>query len=74
MPVFKNVLEVFQKEQPEDDVLVFRCLHRAPQPVGRQPEPVGEFEVAVYVFRRVFLLRHNPPLPDKPGFYRTASF
>lgn len=53
MPVFKSVLEVFQKEQPEYDVLVFRCLHRAPQPVGRQPEPVGEFEVA-FTFSAAF--------------------
>lgn len=30
LPVFKSVREVFQKEQPENDVLVFGCLHCAP--------------------------------------------
>ena len=50
-------------------MLVFDCLHRAPLPVGRRPESVGEFEVAVAVFYRAFPFRYNLLPQDKSKVY-----
>ncbi len=43
--LFEGIRDVFEEDQPEDDVLVLGCVHVAAQRVGRFPELVFETEV-----------------------------
>jgi hypothetical protein len=43
--LFEGIRDVFEKDQPEDDVLVFGRVHVAAQRVGSLPELVFETEV-----------------------------
>jgi len=51
----EGVGDVFQENQPEDDVLVFRCIHVVSQLVSSEPELGLEADVGSGVFRRGFL-------------------
>jgi hypothetical protein len=43
--LFEGIRDVFEEDQPEDDVLVLGCVHVAAQRVGGLPELVFETEI-----------------------------
>ena len=55
----ERIRDVFQKQQPKDDVLVFRRINCAPKLVRGLPERVCVVEIRV-IFRRVRHGRESP--------------
>jgi hypothetical protein len=43
--LFEGIRDVFEEDQPEDDVLVLGCVHVAAQRIGGLPELIFETEV-----------------------------
>src|SRR5439155_4497440 len=61
----ERIRDVFQKQQPKDDVLVFRGIDGAAKFVSRLPEFVGEIEVAPDGRGECLLLQRDNSLRSK---------
>jgi len=48
---FEAVGNVFQEDEAEDDVFVFRCVHVAAEFIGREPKLLLETDVSRVVVR-----------------------